>query len=75
MVKALWAMWKSFAHRIGNVQARIILSLFYFVVLGPFALGMKLLDDPLRLSVGTGSQWLSRPSGDEEALAWARRQF
>lgn len=57
-----WARWKIIAHIIGNVQARLLLSLFYFVVVPPFALVVKLFQDPLKLQPPEGnSLWVERP--------------
>ena len=33
---ALWEWWKPIAHRIGVFQTKVILSVLYFVLLGPF---------------------------------------
>ncbi len=33
----LWAGWKQVAHRIGNLQSRLLLMVFYFVVVAPVA--------------------------------------
>ena len=74
ILKALWAWWKPIAHLIGTFQARIILTLFYFIIIAPFALGMKLLSDPLRLRVRAAAEWLARPAEDD-IPAVARRQF
>ena len=38
MARAVWRWWTRVARRIGDVQARILLSIFYYVILGPFAL-------------------------------------
>src|SRR5918996_105379 len=37
----LWAGWKRFGRRVGDVQARLLLTGFYFLVVAPFALGVK----------------------------------
>jgi saxitoxin biosynthesis operon SxtJ-like protein len=73
IAKALWTRWKAIAHVIGWVQSQVLLSVFYFVVLGPLALAMRLLGDPLRLRSGTPTHWLERPVTDDIAAA-ARRQ-
>jgi hypothetical protein len=74
-VRQLWDGWARVARRIGDLQARLLLSVFYFVVLGPFALGVRLGSDPLRLRRGARPRWgeRTRLSGDPRALA--RRQF
>jgi hypothetical protein len=76
LLKALWAWWKAVAHRLGTFQARVILSAFYFVVLAPFALGMKVAADPFRGRPPGASAWLPRLTRtDEDAVSHGRRQF
>jgi len=70
-LKRLWTAWKSIAHVIGDFQARVLLSLFYFVVLGPFALGLKMFSDPLGLRRTSSVRWLVR----DEGATTAGRQF
>lgn len=48
-LKRKWQWWKSIAEKIGNFQSRLILTIFYFTIAMPFALGIKFLADPLRL--------------------------
>jgi hypothetical protein len=73
MLKLLWQKWKIIAHKIADVQARGILFLFYYVVLPPFALGMKIFSDPLQLRTDKG--WLERAELEGDARAQAGRQF
>jgi hypothetical protein len=75
MLKRLWERWKSIAHKIGAFQSRVLLNFFYFLILAPFGLGVKLLSDPLRLKRQNRSHWLGRE--DKAAGGWegARRQF
>lgn len=69
----MWARWKVVAHVIGNFQARVLLTLFYFVIVPPFALIVKLAKDPLGLRPPRGASfWGTRPETDPGA---ARRQF
>ena len=75
ILKLVWARWKVIAHAIGDVQARIILSVFYFAVVGPFALMVRLSSDPLRLSPQLTPVWLPREPAPGDALSAARRQF
>lgn len=44
----LWRKWKALAWKIGNFQARVLLSLLYFTLLLPFGVGLRLLSDPLK---------------------------
>jgi hypothetical protein len=75
LVKALWMRWKVVAHRFGNFQARVILTLFYFVIIGPFAVMMKFLSDPLALKQGHPAQWIPRRAAQGDISIVSRRQF
>jgi hypothetical protein len=71
----LWEGWKSFAADMGNYQSRILLASFYFVVVTPFGLLVRLLSDPLRTKYSAGhSFWAGRSEVSTE-LDEARRQF
>jgi len=73
MLKRLWEAWKRIAHKIGNFQARVLLTILYIVLVLPFGLGVRLFADPLQIR--------KRPTGwlDQEPAAhdmdWARRQW
>ena len=71
-----WARWKVIAHTIGNFQARLLLSVFYVVMVPVFALIVK-LKDPLQLRRhgpdGTTSFWRARPE-TAPASELARKQ-
>jgi hypothetical protein len=70
----LWAAWKRLAHAIGTVQARLILSVLYFVLLPPFALVRRLGADPLGRRPAPGpTSWRPRPP-EAPTLDAARRQ-
>lgn len=74
-IKRLWRNWKNFSRRMGSFQSRIIFSFFFFFVVTPFALGVKLFSDPLNIkNRNRKSHWLSRkqPGNSEDAY---RRQF
>jgi hypothetical protein len=45
--KRAWQAWKKFASEMGNVQGRMLMGYFYFIIVTPFALGAKLFSDPL----------------------------
>ena len=68
-------LWKRVGQAIGDFIARIILSIFYFTVFTPFALGVRLLSDPLGIRAhGNPGWWLDRETLDC-TLEDARRQF
>jgi hypothetical protein len=75
LLKLLWVRWKAVAHKIATFQSRALLFVFYYVVLAPFALGMRLASDPLRLRPDAPGGWLPRPAPDDDATLSARRQF
>ncbi len=75
MLARLWAQWKRFAQKLGDLQARLILTLIYFLVLGPFGLIVSGLRDPLKVKrPPQTSIWLPRPP-ESGSLENARRQF
>lgn len=47
--RRLWEGWKKIARKIGDFNARVILTLFYFILLCPFAIIMKIFTDPLEI--------------------------
>jgi hypothetical protein len=75
ILRAGWVRWKAFAQRIGDVQARILLSVCYALVLLPFALAVRVFSDPLRLRATSLAGWLARPPGDSDPRRQAQRQF
>jgi hypothetical protein len=74
-LRGLWEWWKRVAKRIGDIQARVILILFYFVVLGPFALVVRWGSDPLAIKAGTPRGWRSRGDQQGASVERAARQF
>jgi hypothetical protein len=71
MLKRVWQAWKDLAHKIGNFQARVILTVFYGALV-PFGLGTRLFSDPLRIK-RLPTQWLDHPD-DAGDLELAKRQ-
>ena len=58
-----WAAWKRFGQIVGDIVARIVLTLFYFTVYVPFGLGFRLLSDRLDLKA-KWPKWLERSTTD-----------
>jgi hypothetical protein len=73
ILKSLFARWKIIAHKIGEFQSRLILSVFYFVIFAPFALGLRMFSDPLQLRQFYG--WTARNDGEGAPEENSRRQF
>jgi hypothetical protein len=73
MLRRLWAGWKRVGRKIGDFQARVLLTVFYFVILAPFATGVRLFADPLGLKQPGGWHPVSPPT--DTAAQRAGRQF
>jgi TRAP-type uncharacterized transport system substrate-binding protein len=70
-----WGSVSAVARKIGNFQARVILTVFYFTVAAPFALGIRARADFLHLRFVRGSPgWTTRAALPQTVEA-ARRQF
>ncbi len=76
MLRKLWTGWKTFAHILGKIQTAIVLTLVYYVAIGPISLigriaGRDLL--ALRRS-GAPSYWVQLPQITSNTDR-ARKQF
>jgi hypothetical protein len=71
----VWEWWKRVAKKIGDFQARVILTLLYFIIIGPFALLVRWGADPLTLKKGPHQGWRPRPEPNETAMTRATNQF
>ena len=64
-MRRLWklfvAWWMPIAEKIGNFMNRLILSIFYFLIVLPFGLGVRLCSDPLRIKKKPVSGWTDSP--------------
>jgi hypothetical protein len=78
LLRKLWSHWLVLARKIGQFQSRIILTLFYFVLVTPFALITRLFTDPLHIRRrsldGAQSGWVERKTRDVD-LAASQKQF
>lgn len=72
MLKRAWQTWKRIAHAIGNFQARVLLTVFYAVLVFPFGIVVRLFSDPLRIKTRP-TRWLDHPDESYD-LRWAKRQ-
>lgn len=74
VLQKIWQAWKAFGLFLGNLVARVVLSIFYFTIFVPFGLGVRLFSDPLQVKTKPGSLWRPR-STEDQALDAVRRQF
>jgi hypothetical protein len=72
-LKELWQRWQKVAKKIGDFQARLILSLFYFIIVLPVGLIARVFADPLGLKK-TAARWDAKQSSPAR-IEDARRQF
>jgi hypothetical protein len=73
MLGRLWNAWKRLAHRIGDFQARVLLTAIYAVLILPFGLVVRAFFDPLRIK-HRPTKWLERPDKPTET-DWAHKQW
>jgi hypothetical protein len=71
----VWKYWKKVGEFLGNVIGRVFLMLFYFTVVLPFGLIMRLFGDPLDIrDKQTIPTWRERTS-PEPTIEASRNQF
>lgn len=58
--RRIWEGWKRIARKIGDFNARVILTVFYLVLLMPFAILVKLFTDPLEIKKNARTGWHPR---------------
>jgi hypothetical protein len=77
VLKKAWQAWKRFGQFLGDILARVVLTLFYFTLFLPFGIGVTWFSDPLRVRKTRPLAWLPRhpPTGEGTSLENARRQF
>ena len=59
MLKRIWEVWKVVAKKIGDFNARVILTVFYFVLLAPLALVIR-KNDPMGIRKNKQQEWLKK---------------
>ena len=82
VLRRLWQAWKRFGQFMGDMVARLVLTLFYFTLFVPFGLGVTLFSDPMQMRDTAPVRWRARDGGagertseDAPSLEDARRQF
>ena len=69
-----WETWKRIGQFIGDQIGRVVLTLFYFTLFMPFALGVRFFADPLAIRPLSQAKWLERKTQDL-TLEDSRRLF
>jgi hypothetical protein len=70
MKKTVWQRWKKLAHRAAEVQAVVILTAVYWVIVAPIGLILKAGGGRT-----TAPGWKTRPAAGGVPIEDARRQF
>jgi hypothetical protein len=73
MLRRLWEFQKRLSKRIGTFQARVMLTIFYAVLVLPFGMAVRFLADPLRIK-RRPPKWLDHHP-ELNDIAWAKRQY
>jgi hypothetical protein len=56
----LWEGWKRFGHTLGNFQARVLLTLIYYVLVLPFGLAVRVFADSMHMKKRP-EKWFDHP--------------
>jgi len=75
LTRRLWERWKRFGKRVGDFQARLLLSVFYYLIFAPFALVVRWVCDPLAIKPDTEKRWRFREESESPATERANKQF
>ncbi len=75
ILQKAWQRWKIIGGVVGNYQSRAVILFFYYTIMLPFGLGVRLFSDPLRIRAGVGAAaWVTRAPVSAHPDD-ARRQF
>jgi hypothetical protein len=59
----------------GNYQGRLLFAFFYFIVVTPFGIGVRLFSDPLKVNPGAKITGWSERDSQRQKFEAAREQF
>jgi len=63
-LRKVWQAWKRIGQFIGDQVGRLVLTIFYFTLFVPFALGVRLFRDPMEIGPNVRAKWLERTTHD-----------
>ena len=65
LFRRIWQRWVDFSGRMGNIQGRLLMGFFYFLVVTPFGLLYRLFADPLGIKkTPSSSNWGAKEPTD-----------
>ena len=74
-LRFLWKKWLKIAHVIGNFQAQVILTVFYFVIVSPLGIANRFFADPLKMKPAKIKSNFGKWDHPDDDLQSAHRQF
>lgn len=74
MLNRLWSAWQRLGRWMGDLVARVFLTVFYFTLMLPFGLLVRLTQDPLDLRKDATLNWIGRETKDQ-TLSEAERLY
>ena len=73
-LRKVWKIWKQIGQFIGDAIGRVVLTVFYFTLFMPFALGVRFFGDPMAMRPSSLVKWVERTTHDL-TLEDSRRLF
>ena len=73
-LRKVWEAWKRFGQFMGDMIGRLFLTVFYFTLFVPFALGVRFFGDPMAMRQSGRVKWVERKTNDL-TLEGSRRLF
>lgn len=74
-LKIIWKYWRKFGKKLGNFQALIIFTLFYFLILWVVGLITRYFSDPLNLKKNNRNSNFQPWEHPKENLLQAKQPF
>ncbi|HAJ06117.1 MAG TPA: hypothetical protein DCL76_06140 [Chloroflexi bacterium] len=74
VLSSFWDKWKKFGQFLGDLFARVVLTILFFTLMVPFGIGMRIFGDPFKLKENDSTYWDVYPTIDS-SLFDSRRQF
>jgi len=74
-IKKGWIKWKKFGRAAANVQAQIIFTLFYFLILWTVGIVFRIFSDPLNIKNKSIKSTFSKWNTLDDSLEQARNPY
>lgn len=74
ILQRIWERWKIIAHHIGVFQSRVILTLFYFILLLPIGIIFGFFKDALGIKAKYATTWRNKEK-QSVAMEEMKEQF